>query len=81
MKNYITISTFIFVLCGCATTSSQEELQQTWEAAHIRLLYEETFVSGKLNVPINQVKLANLPQGVKFPIVKCNLTQGPGLVI
>ena len=69
MKFYITILLTILILYGCATSSSQEEVQRTWEAAHIRLLYEETFVSGKMNVPVNQEKLAKLPQGVKFPTV------------
>ncbi len=69
MNPYIAIFSVIFVLYGCATTSSQEEVQRTWEAAHVRVFYEDIFVSGKMHAPVNQEKLAKLPQGIKLPTV------------
>lgn len=58
------------LLAGCAVTpAGPEQLQRTWEAAHVRLLYDDSYVFGRMSVPANQQALSRIPVGVKLPTV------------
>ena len=70
MKHLMSCASLALFLCSCATVSSKpEELQRTWDAAHVQVLHNDIYVFGRLSAPINQQKLAKLPSDLRFPTV------------
>ena len=70
MKHLMVFASLALFLCSCATVSSKpEELQRTWDAAHVQVLHGDTYIFGRLSAPINQQKLAKLPSELRFPTV------------
>lgn len=63
-------SLLVSVLSGCSSISSRpDELQRTWDAAHLRVLHGDIYAFGLMRAASNQDVLSKLPPGLKLPTV------------